>query len=361
MDFIEQLQSLSAKIQKQRDMIQTEEATKNAFILPFISTLGYDIFDPLEVIPEFTADVGTKKGEKVDYAIVREGKIILLFECKKCGTNLDESHASQLYRYFSVTDARIGVLTDGIVYRFYTDLEDPNKMDTKPFMELNLLDIQEPLVAELKRLTKSVFNLHEIITVAGELKYTREIKRILGEEFVAPSEEFVRLFATRVYSGRLTESAREQFAAITRRACMQFINERINERLKSAMTSEIGLPPAATAAVPESREGEMEQKEGVVTTAEELEGYYLVKAILRDVVEPSRVAYRDAHSYFAILLDNNNRKPICRLYFNRKRKAVGLFTAEKQEERIPINDLNDLYTYADRLRAILAAYEPKPA
>jgi hypothetical protein len=126
-------------------MIQTEEATKNAFILPFIGILGYDVFDPSEVVPEFTADVGTKKGEKVDYAIIRDKKVIMLFECKACDANLDESHASQLYRYFSVTESRIGVLTNGILYRFYTDLEEPNKMDSKPFMELNIIEIQEPL------------------------------------------------------------------------------------------------------------------------------------------------------------------------------------------------------------------------
>jgi predicted type IV restriction endonuclease len=97
--------------------------------MPFISALGYDVFDPVEVIPEFTADVGIKKGEKVDYAIKQDGKIIMLFECKCCNGSLDDCHASQLYRYFSVTEARIAVLTDGIIYRFYTDIEQPNKMD----------------------------------------------------------------------------------------------------------------------------------------------------------------------------------------------------------------------------------------
>ena len=114
MDFIEQLHALSAKVQKQKDTIQTEEATKNAFILPFISALGYDVFDPCEVVPEFTADVGIKKGEKADYAIFHDGKVIVLLECKKCGTDLSSCHASQLYRYFSVTEARIAILCDGI-------------------------------------------------------------------------------------------------------------------------------------------------------------------------------------------------------------------------------------------------------
>ena len=154
MDFIDKLQALSAKIKKQKDGIQTEEATKTAFVLPFIGTLGYDIFEPTEVIPEFTADVGIKKGEKVDYAICLDGKKVMLFECKSCHSSLDDCHASQLYRYFSVTGARLAVLTNGVLYRFYSDLEEPNKMDSRPFMEFNMLDVQENLVPELKRFTK---------------------------------------------------------------------------------------------------------------------------------------------------------------------------------------------------------------
>src|SRR5690348_4895174 len=241
MDFIELLQNISSKIIKQKNFINTEEATKNAFVMPFISALGYDVFDPAEVVPEFIADVGIKKGEKVDYAVKHDGKIVMLFECKCCNASLDESHASQLYRYFSVTEARIAVLTDGIIYRFYTDIEESNKMDPKPFMEFNMLDIQEPLVVELKRLTKQAFNLEDILTVAGELKYTREIKRILNEELNSPSEDFVKFFASQVYSGKLTAGVRVQFAGITKRAFAQFINEHITERLRSAM-GEIAPP-----------------------------------------------------------------------------------------------------------------------
>src|SRR5256714_2493186 len=245
MDFIEVLQTISSKISKQKDLIKTEEATKNAFVMPFIAALGYDVFDPAEVVPEFTADVGIKKGEKVDYAIKHDGKIIMLFECKCCNSPLDESHASQLYRYFSVTEARIAVLTDGIIYRFYTDIEEPNKMDPKPFMEFNMLDIQEPLVIEMKRLTKPAFNLEAILTVASELKYTREIKRILNDQLNAPSEEFVRFLAAQVYSGKLTSTVRGQFAVITKRAFTHFINEHITQRLRSAM-GEPGLSAETT-------------------------------------------------------------------------------------------------------------------
>ncbi len=361
MDFIEKLQALSAKIQKQKDFIQTEEGTKNAFVLPFISALGYEIFDPMEVVPEFTADadlLGIKKGEKVDYAIMQNGKVIMLFECKAANVNLAEEHASQLFRYFTVTETRIAVLTDGIIYRFYSDIEQSHKMDESPFMEFNMLDIQEYLVPELKRLTKQAFNLDEIILVAGEMKYSREIKRILGEELDAPTEDFVRFFASRVYNGKLTQSVRGLFATITKKAFTQFINETINERLKSAMTvpAKDVSAPAQPGAESQVATGKAETQEGIVTTPEELEGFYIVKSILRQVTDPARITYRDKKGYFGILLDNNQLKPICRLHLDGKQKFLSLFSQGRQEEKVPIEKIDDLYKYADRLNATLAMY-----
>ncbi|HFL8707538.1 TPA: type I restriction endonuclease, partial [Escherichia coli] len=166
------MNSLSAKIKQQAGVIETEEATKNAFVMPFINNvLGYDVFDPTEVIPEFVCDIGTKKGEKIDYAILKNSEVQILIECKKIGDPLNINHASQLFRYFHVTNARISILTNGQVYKFFTDLEAPNKMDEKPFLEIDLLDLDETVVPEIKKLTKSAFDLESIINAAGELKY----------------------------------------------------------------------------------------------------------------------------------------------------------------------------------------------
>ncbi|GHO64844.1 hypothetical protein KSC_037360 [Ktedonobacter sp. SOSP1-52] len=327
---------------------------------PFISALGYDVFDPEEVVPEFIADVGIKKGEKVDYAIKQDEKIIMLFECKCCNSNLDECHASQLYRYFSVTEARIAVLTDGITYRFYTDIEQPNKMDPKPFMEFNMLDIQESLVVELKRLTKQAFNLDAILTVASELKYTREIKHILNDQLNTPSEDFIRFLASQVYSGKLTATVREQFTSITKRAFAQFINERITERLRSAME-----PPGPLTEVKSDTDSLdtnqsiaiiPDKESRIITTEEELQAYYIVKAITCAVLDAERIVYRDTQSYFGVLCDDNNRKPICRLHFNGKQKFIGIIDAGKNEEKVSINNLNEIYKLADRLKATAGAY-----
>ena len=218
MDFIEEIRNLSARIIKQKDVIQTEEATKTAFVMPFINLLGYDVFNPTEVVPEFTADIGTKQGEKVDYAIFKDDEVIMLIECKKYGEDLSDVHTSQLYRYFSVAHARIAVLTDGAVYRFYTDLEESNIMDTKPFLEFDMLDIQPPLVNELKQFTKPVFDLDKTLTAASDLKYTKEIKQTMMEQLETPAEDFVRFFLSSVYSGRHTQAVVQQFTDIVKRA-----------------------------------------------------------------------------------------------------------------------------------------------
>jgi hypothetical protein len=358
MDLIDQIQAIATKIERQREHIQTEEATKNAFVLPFISALGYDVFDPTEVVPEFTADVGIKKGEKVDYAIFKDGKLALLFECKSCHTNLDDAHASQLFRYFSVTEARIAVLTNGIIYRFFTDLENSNKMDSRPFLEIDLLDIHEPFILELKRLAKASFNLEDILSTASDLKYVREMRLLLEDQLREPSEEFVRFITSQVYTGRMTQAVLEQFTATTKRALHQFINDQISKRLQSAL----GKEEEASVTIRFTEGGEADdnltaQGSRIETTEEEIEGYHIVKAILRETVDPKRIAARDTVSYFGILLDNSNRKTICRLHFNRKQKYIGLVDQNRNEQRQSIDDLNDIYQFADQLKATINYYD----
>jgi hypothetical protein len=348
MDFIDQLKALAGKIPALCDVLKTEEATKNALVMPFIRILGYDIFDPMEVVPEFIADVGIKKGEKVDYAIKKDGQIIMLFECKHCGGDLSIKHASQLFRYFAVTDARIGVLTNGIVYRFFTDLEATNKMDDKPFLEVNMLDLNDSAVTELKKLSQPAFNIDDLMTAAGELKYTREIKRLLAEQMENPSDEFVKFCASKVFDGPLTPSRREYFHGLTKRGFSLLVSERINERLKSAMTGAADIRDVGPEA---ENEGQVE------TTAEELEGFYIVKSLLRDMVDTNRIVHRDTQSYMGILLDDNNRKPIARLHFNRSRKYLGTFDENRKEERVPIETLDDIFKHADKIRRVFAFYE----
>ncbi len=361
MDLIDELQVLSSKIVKKRKDIQTEEATKNAFVMPFIRALGYDVFDPAEVIPEFTADMGTKKGEKVDYAIMKDGKPIILFECKWCGLEIDKEHKSQLYRYFSVTEARFAVLTNGISYYFYTDIEEPNKMDAKPFFEFNLLNFKESVAEDLKRFSQSFFDLNENVTAAVELKYTKHIKRLLAAQFTEPSEEFVKFFASKVYSGRLAPSVKQQFTDFVKKALQQFLNDQINERLTSALVTEEVVSSHALLILEKpvltKEEKKKERESRIITTPEEIEGHNIVKTILQDVIDPTRVVMRDTINYCGILFDDNNRKPICRLHFNSATtKRLGIFLDNKTEEKILLDNINDISQHADKLKKTVSRY-----
>lgn len=357
------LAALAAKIQQQKDAIQTEEATKNAFIMPLIhQVLGYDVFNPLEVTPEFTADVGTKRGEKVDYAILKDGAVQILIECKKFGDALNLNHAGQLFRYFSVTSARIALLTNGQIYQFYTDLDAPNKMDDKPFLVLDILDIDDHVVPELTKITKPAFDVDSIISAAGELKYVSQIKRIIASQFNSPDDDFIKLLANKVYDGVITQRVREQFSGLVQKALRQFLNDQTNDRLKSALTNggHVEIAPSNVQPQTEAAQGNSDQPDKISTTIEELEAYNIVRAIIRSEVDVKRVAGRDTQSYFGILLDDNNRKPICRLHFNRSQKYLGTFDANKNESRHAINGVDDIFSFSEILRDTVKSYSQVP-
>tara|TARA_R110002012_G_scaffold201134_3_gene370106 strand:- start:17 stop:1066 length:1050 start_codon:yes stop_codon:yes gene_type:complete len=341
MELHNQLKALADKIHQLKDKIETEESTKHAFVLPFINILGYDTFNPTEVVPEFTADLGLKKGEKVDYAIFQYGNPILIVECKNWREDLNV-HNSQLFRYFHVTKTRFSLLTNGIEYRFYTDLEEPNKMDEKPFLEFDITTVKENMVIEIAKFHKSNFDVDSIVDNASSLKYTREIKRLISEELIIPSHDFVRLFANKAYSGRLTERVMEEFKELVQKAFNQTISEKVNDRLNAAINKEAEKQQ-------EDNVETQEPESKIITTEEEMEGFRIVVAILRRKLPVSRIIHRDTQSYFGILLDDNNRKPLCRLHLNGGNKYLGVFDDKKNETREPIQSIDDIYKFEDAL------------
>ena len=351
MEFADAVAQMGKKVESLRDSITTEEATKNAFIMPFIgSVLGYDVFNPNEVIPEFTADVGVKRGEKVDYALVLDGQVQIIIECKKVGTQLSLENASQLYRYFACTHARIGVLTNGQVWNFYMDLDEPNKMDSKPFLILDLLDIDKLTLPELQKLTKPSFDIDSIASSAEELKYVGALKRAVAEQFRDPSNAFVKLLASSVYDGAFRQSVVEKFRPLVEKALRRFLNDQVNDRLTTALENEDQDGDDGDAASPTQVDVSDTPDDGIVTTDEEVDAYSIVKAIACSEVDPSRVTMRDAKSYCAVFLDDNNRRPIVRLYFNTRKKHFSVFDGKHESERYPIDSINEIYSHADEIR-----------
>ncbi len=356
MDITARVRDLADKVQHQLPRVQTEEATKLALINPFIrEVLGYDTTDLSEVVPEYTADVGVKKGEKVDYAILQDGAPLILIEAKKAGVRLHEEEPSQLYRYFTTTpSAQFGIYTDGTKYLFYSDLEKDNLMDRRPFLILDLLDPDPASVEEVGRFVKSEFNPEEIRASATDLKDTRAIKTELQQEMTNPSEEFVKLLMGRVYSGVKTRAKIDQFTAMSRRAARQLIRDELRGTLNTALAQ----GDSASEADPASDLGPSteETEDEIITTEAELTGFYAVKAILHDIVEPQRVTLRDSKRASFVILDNTQRRPVCRFWFGRKQKYLGVFDENKKETRLPIDNVDEIFAHADALRATAARY-----
>lgn len=362
MDFKDQLIQLSEKIAKQKDNIATEEATKTSFIMPMIAALGYDVFNPFEVVPEMDCDL-TKRGDKIDYAIMKDNTPILLIECKHCKQNLD-LHSTQLAKYYVASNARFGVLTNGVEYRFYADLEKQNIMDVKPFLVVNMLDLSDIDIEQLKKFHKSYYNEQEILSTAQELQITIQVKDLLNRNFQNPGDEFVKYFVK--YTGNGKSSARqiEQYRPIVKKSIASVINDIIADRLNVAIkneNNEDGQPKenvclgihqehAETEKLPEGVVFQDKEK-GIVTTQEEIDAYNIVRSILRQYVDVKRIQYNDYKSYFTVNLDGSTWWWICRFYLGKRKKQI-CFPKENysSNEWVEIESIDDIFKYVDKLK-----------
>lgn len=359
---LDQLELIARKLKSTRENIATEEATKTTLIMPFIrDVLGFDVFDVEEVIPEFIADVGIKKGEKIDFAIVNDGEVAMLIEAKKVGEPLSLENASQLYRYFNVTTARVAILTNGNEYQFFTDLDEPNRMDKRPFLELLLEDIDYSLVPEIEKLSKAHFDVESVLNAAEELKYVSSAKRVFAQEFKELSQDFATLVLNRIYQGRITQRVREDLTPLVNKGFQQFISDQVNNRLKAALGEDASVGTGAGAEVDEDsadvESADALVDDGIETTDEEIQGFRIVQAIAAKDVDPLRVNYRDAKSYCPILLDDNNRQTICRLRFNNlERLRLGIIGEDRTETVYELDRVEDLYRYADELQASISRF-----
>ncbi len=358
MDFKDAVIQLSDKVVKQKDGIGTEEATKTAFIMPMISALGYDVFNPFEVMPEMDCDL-TKKGDKIDYAILKEGKPIILIECKHCKQNLD-LHSTQLAKYYAASNARFGVLTNGVEYRFYADLQKTNIMDEKPFLVVNMLGPSNTDIEQLKKFHKSYFNESEILSTAQELQITIQVKNLLEQNLKQPGDEFVRYFVRSLNDGRSNPKLIEQYRPIIKKSIASVIGDMISDRLATAMKEE----PAENIQPKKLSEGivAIDERRGVITTQEEIDAYNIVKDILKQYIDESRIRYIDFKNYFAINLDGYYRRWICRLSLENNNKRIGLpINGYGSCEWIKLESVEDIRKYQDRLKIGLdvawAAYE----
>ncbi|MBK4782123.1 hypothetical protein CU038_1568 [Enterococcus faecium] len=311
--------------------------------MPFFAALGYDLFNPTEFVPEFTADVGIKKGEKVDYAIVLEGQPTILIEAKSINEQLTK-HDSQLFRYFGTTVSKFGILTNGEEYKFFTDLDEPNKMDLTPFLTVNITKIKDSQIPELAKFHKDNFDVDKITSSAAELKYLNSLKNYLSSELNDPTEDFVKYLLTEIYDGMKTKQTVEKFKPIIKKGLNQFIAERVNDKLSAALKTSVSVEDNETKSESNTTD---ETDSEIVTTNEELEAYTICKVVLKDTIPLDRLFYRDNRSYFNILLDDNIRKWILRVRFNTNGMKI-----ELNDENHTVYELNepiDIYNYSNQI------------
>lgn len=348
MDFIDQVKQFSKRVESLKDGLTTEEATKTAIIMPFFALLGYDVFNPEEFVPEYTADVGIKKGEKVDYAIMSEGNPVILIECKWIGEPL-EKHDSQLFRYFGTTKAKFAILTNGQYYRFFTDLEETNKMDEKPFLEINILDIKENQVAELKKFHKSQFDINNIFNVASDLKYSNEFKIKLAQQLQQPNDDFVKYFLNGIYDGKFMQSVIDRFRPVLKKALNDYISELMNDKIKNALGTNSESKEAEEELSPTEETENAPHMPKIITTEEEMEAFYLVKNMLKSIVPVEDITFKDTESYFSVLHKGKTTRWICRFYFNTANKYLVVPDENKKEIKLPITGIYDIDNYKEKI------------
>ncbi len=350
MGFIDDLRQLAEHVKRRQGHVKSEEATKQAIVLPFLQVLGFDVYDPSEVQPEYVADFAKKKPgggmEKVDYVLRVGGQPAMFVECKPIDSAPEDADG-QLARYFNATPSvRVGVVTNGLRYRFFTDLRAPNVMDPTPFLQFDILSFTDRDADNLRTFTKDGFNPSAIQACAEEIIYTDRLTGLVGELLRNPSENFVRflLGELELVSGRVTARVVERFTPIVRRA----VQSTIVEMMTRSIQQEIAAPPpaslpaptasvvpaapataqalatmSATGSTPPSDAADAKAPREVVTTAEELELFDVVGRFVADSAHKRPIAYKDTTGYFGINLGKVSQW-FLRAFFNGPKKALVL-------------------------------------
>ncbi len=318
MGLSDDLRQLSDQVRKRQQHVKGEEATKQALIIPFLQVLGFDVYDPQEVGPEYIADFAKKRPsggmEKVDYVIRINGEPAMFIECKPLGS-APEDHDGQLARYFNATPGvHVGVVTNGTRYRFFTDLRAPNMMDAAPFFEFDILSFTERDADNLRAFTKDGFNPAAIQSAAEDIIYTERLTGLVNEVLRNPSENFVRFLLSELdlVPGRVTGKVIDRFSPIVKRAVQSTLLEMMTRSIQQEIASPAPAAPQAVptaeappspvrTSIPSGEAGEA-ARASIVTTAEEMELFEVVGRICAESASKQPIGYKDTTAYFGINL-----------------------------------------------------------
>jgi hypothetical protein len=352
-----ELRELGERAEKIRSALLTEESVKQSLIIPFIKELGFDVYNPLEVVPEFTADVGNKNFDKIDYAIMKDGKPIILIECKHCNEDL-KKHGSQLAKYFAAVTVcrKIGILTNGYHYQIFSDLDKPNIKDEKPFFEFDITNLKDRHIEEIKKFHKSALNMDNILDNAEELKYKKELRHVIEEELKKPSKGFIEYWIRRIYDGVLNEKRKGIFEPIVIESIKHVLDEFFTDRLTGAL--KVNSEKENQQSADNDKTVDQNQTDDLTPNQDEIDAFGIIKAICSEIISPDRLAFKKTNSYSAITVDKHY-KAFFRMFGTKKVKYVKLYYNDKTEETDEKHDIQsvaDIYAFKNKILECVKTY-----
>lgn len=318
--------------------LDTEESTKTALIMPFLMELGYNVFNPQEVIPEFTADIAKRNGEKVDFAIKINEKVSIIIEAKKVTENLS-NHSKQLARYYVNTEAKIAILTNGLEYWFYTDLDKVNIMDAEPFFKINLTSITEAEIIQLQDFTKDKFDETRLYGHAEKSRKQKRIATTIVNQFRNPDDEFVKIIMKDIQENTDNEEIVNNYKELIVKSYDDIMNKEMLTRMFPNQQLDIDLDII----------NKEKCKREVLTTENELAIYHYIQTLFKmnDYIDIDKLSWRDNASYFNIVYDNKITKWIIRVYDKKDLKIV--IHNENEDITIVLNHPIDILDYEDNI------------
>jgi len=358
MGFAEDIAKVYEQVRKRAEQVVGEESTKMALILPFLSALGYDIYDPTEVMPEYVADFAIRRSgqlEKVDYALAINDTIVMIVEAKARGQKA-EAHDGQLKKYFnSLLATKVSIVTNGIQYRFFTDLRNTNVMDDEPFFSSNVLEYDSKDIENLKFFHRDNFDVAAISSHAEEMVYLKSLTKLVGDLLRSPSEDFMRFLLGQLglegkklglegkklgLEGKINKKKLDKFEPLIKKS----IQNSLVELMTRSLSQEIAQPVEADKPVePDEIEEIEEEGSKVETTAEELEAFEKIKTIAASSKNHNlEVKYKDVAAYFGVHVGNSTWW-FLRLYLSPKKKSfVTRLSVDEVKSLAPDFDVKEL-------------------
>ena len=376
----DEIKALAERIPGLRPMLDDEAKTKQFLILPLIRALGYDDANPAEVVPEFVVDYDTSASWKIDYALMSNREPLVVIECKRLSNQLEENEVNQLGRYFPNArraGAQIAILTNGVIYKFFADKPNQqNIMDAKPFWTTNLESLRNNDLLQLRNFTKDNFNAENAVASASKFRHITEMKIALARQLTEPEDGFVEWMVRQTgqtYDRRVTSSRREEIRDLARTAFHEFVKDHVNDAVDDTLLEIRERAAQGIAPITEEQDALLQADSGddvgdsghaddkIITTEQELQAFDVVKGIAQEVVRAERVFMRDYRNYSAIMLDDNRRRPLCRLRLEGRQMQIGLFDGSRVgghlvEQQHNIESLNDIYNHADQIRETVRRY-----